>query len=44
MCMVQIKLSGEVEDIAKRMASLTPGFSGADIASVCNEVRLTVSG
>jgi len=26
--------------IAKRMASLTPGFSGADIANVCNEAAL----
>ena len=28
------------EDIAKRMAALTPGFAGADIANVCNEDRL----
>jgi len=26
--------------VAKRMASLTPGFSGADIANVCNEAAL----
>lgn len=29
-----------VVQIAKRMASLTPGFSGADIANVCNEAAL----
>lgn len=28
------------ETIAKRMASLSPGFSGADIASVCNEAAI----
>jgi len=28
------------ENIAKRMASLSPGFSGADIASVCNEAAI----
>lgn len=29
-----------VEDVAKRMASLTPGFVGADIANVCNEAAI----
>ena len=24
-------------DLARRMAALTPGFTGADIANVCNE-------
>jgi ATP-dependent Zn protease len=28
------------EKIAKRMASLSPGFSGADIANVCNETAI----
>lgn len=28
------------ESVAKRLASLTPGFSGADIANVCNEAAL----
>jgi len=28
------------EDYARRMASLTPGFSGADIANVCNEAAI----
>uniref|UniRef100_A0A7S1XE91 AAA+ ATPase domain-containing protein n=1 Tax=Compsopogon caeruleus TaxID=31354 RepID=A0A7S1XE91_9RHOD len=28
------------EAIARRMASLTPGFAGADIANVCNEAAL----
>merc|ERR1719353_1006837 len=32
-----LKLSDDIEEVAKRMASLTPGFSGADIANVCNE-------
>ncbi|KAJ1554849.1 AAA ATPase afg3, partial [Nowakowskiella sp. JEL0078] len=30
----------EIESLAKRLASLTPGFSGADIANVCNEAAL----
>eukprot|EP00438_Fugacium_kawagutii_P023847 Skav230474 [mRNA] locus=scaffold4639:27826:32864:+ [translate_table: standard] len=28
------------EDVAKRMAALTPGFAGADIANVCNEAAI----
>ena len=29
-----------IEDFAGRLASMTPGFSGADIANVCNEAAL----
>jgi len=32
-----IKLDGEPEEFAGRLAGLTPGFSGADIANICNE-------
>merc|ERR1711966_439030 len=35
-----LKLSDSVDEIAQRMASLTPGFSGADIANICNEAAL----
>lgn len=28
------------DDLARKMASLTPGFTGADIANVCNEAAL----
>ncbi|ESN93043.1 hypothetical protein HELRODRAFT_69215 [Helobdella robusta] len=28
------------DDLARKMAALTPGFSGADIANVCNEAAL----
>lgn len=35
-----LKLAGDIEEYAKRMATLTPGFSGADIANVCNEGAL----
>jgi len=35
-----LKLCDDIEEVAKRMASLTPGFSGADIANVCNEAAL----
>ncbi|GAM27259.1 hypothetical protein SAMD00019534_104340 [Acytostelium subglobosum LB1] len=38
-----IKLDGELEDIAKKLATLTPGFSGADIANVCNEGALVAA-
>jgi AFG3 family protein len=27
-------------DLARKMAALTPGFTGADIANVCNEAAL----
>jgi len=35
-----LKLEGEVEDYAKKLAALTPGFSGAEVANVCNEAAL----
>ena len=36
----KIKLEHDPEYYATRMAQLTPGFSGADIANVCNEGAL----
>ena len=36
----KIKLEQPIEDVAQRMASLTPNFSGADIANVVNEAAL----
>lgn len=37
-----IKTQGDadIEAIARKLASLTPGFSGADIANICNEAAL----
>ncbi len=38
-----LKLNEEArsrEDYAKRLATLTPGFSGADIANLCNEAAI----
>lgn len=35
-----IKTDLNVEQIARKMAARTPGFSGADIANVCNEGAL----
>lgn len=37
-----LKLSEErtMEKYAKRLATLTPGFSGADIANICNEAAI----
>lgn len=30
----------DIKDYAKRLATLTPGFSGADIKNVCNEAAI----
>lgn len=35
-----ISLEGDAEDFAGRMAGLTPGFAGADIANICNEAAI----
>lgn len=38
-----IKLEGKPEDIAGRLAGLTPGFAGADIANICNEAAIVAA-
>lgn len=30
----------DLDKLSERMASLTPGFSGADISSICNEAAI----
>jgi AFG3 family protein len=35
-----INLEGDMSEVASRMASLTPGFSGAQIANICNEAAI----
>ncbi|KAI9350485.1 peptidase family M41-domain-containing protein [Zopfochytrium polystomum] len=35
-----IKTNENIESLAKRLAALTPGFAGADVANVCNEAAL----
>ncbi|XP_046411445.1 AFG3-like protein 2 isoform X1 [Neodiprion fabricii] len=35
-----LKTDLDKEQLARKMASLTPGFTGADIANVCNEAAL----
>lgn len=35
-----LKTDLDKEEVSRKMASLTPGFSGADIANVCNEAAL----
>lgn len=35
-----IKTELNRDDVSKKMAALTPGFTGADIANVCNEAAL----
>uniref|UniRef100_A0A061RH61 AFG3 family protein n=1 Tax=Tetraselmis sp. GSL018 TaxID=582737 RepID=A0A061RH61_9CHLO len=38
--LAKLKLSQPVEFFSERLAALTPGFAGADIANVCNEAAL----
>lgn len=38
-----IKLEGKTEVIAGRLAGLTPGFAGADIANICNEAAIVAA-
>ena len=35
-----IKLEDKIDEIAGRLAGLTPGFAGADIANICNEAAI----
>ena len=37
----KLKLAEPIEDLSPRLAALTPGFSGADIANICNEAAIT---
>lgn len=37
---LKLENDGKFEKHAKRLASLTPGFSGADIANICNEAAI----
>jgi ATP-dependent Zn protease len=30
----------KIEDVARRLSELSPGFSGADIANLCNEAAI----
>ena len=38
-----ITLEDEPEDVAGRLAGLTPGFAGADIANICNEAAIVAA-
>lgn len=38
-----IKLQGEIEEYSGRLAGLTPGFAGADIANICNEAAIVAA-
>jgi AFG3 family protein len=38
--LASLKSNINKEDLARKMAALTPGFTGADIANVCNEAAL----
>jgi AFG3 family protein len=36
-------LEGETEHYSGRLAGLTPGFAGADIANLCNEAAIVAA-
>jgi AFG3 family protein len=38
-----LTLGGDIEDYAGRLAGLTPGFAGADIANLCNEAAIVAA-
>uniref|UniRef100_A0AAV1T6X0 AAA+ ATPase domain-containing protein n=1 Tax=Peronospora matthiolae TaxID=2874970 RepID=A0AAV1T6X0_9STRA len=38
-----LTLNGAVDDFARRMAALTPGFAGAEIANICNEAAIVAA-
>ena len=38
--LAKLKLDNPVEYFSERLAALSPGFAGADIANVCNEAAL----
>jgi AFG3 family protein len=38
-----IKLEGDMNDFSGRLAGLTPGFAGADIANLCNEAAIVAA-
>ena len=35
-----IKTLVDIDELARKMAARTPGFTGADVANVCNEAAL----
>jgi len=37
---LKIDPTTELKVVAKRLSELTPGFSGADIANLCNEAAI----
>ena len=36
----ELKTDEDKGELSKKMAALTPGFTGADVANVCNEAAL----
>ena len=41
--LAKIALDGPVDHYSERLAALTPGFAGADIANMCNEAALAAA-
>jgi AFG3 family protein len=38
-----LTLDGVIDDFARRLAALTPGFAGAEIANICNEAAIVAA-
>jgi len=38
--LTNLNVGGDREEVAQRLASLTPGFAGAQIANICNEAAI----
>ncbi|CCI10409.1 unnamed protein product [Albugo candida] len=38
-----LELDSNIDDFARRLAALTPGFAGAEIANICNEAAIVAA-
>nr|CCA13943.1 predicted protein putative [Albugo laibachii Nc14] len=38
-----LQLDNNIDDFARRLAALTPGFAGAEIANICNEAAIVAA-
>ncbi len=36
----ELTVAGDIEDLAERLAALSPGFAGAEISNICNEAAI----
>ena len=38
--LAKLTIKGDIDDYARRLSTLTPGFAGAEIANICNEAAI----